>query len=366
MTGVASPSRGATSDFVHSFTTAPGSFLYVDRGDAVDEVLVAEVVSDDEELDLSQVGEASVEALVPKTKKRASSSRTELIKRDPLSAYIQETKRYPLLSREEEHELAVRLVEEGDSNAARKLVESNLRLVVKIAYEYQRAHQNLLDMVQEGNVGLMQAVSKYDPYRGVKLSTYAAWWIRAYILKFILNNHRLVKLGTTQAQRKLFFNLKKEKDRLESEGFVADAALLAEALDVREKDVVEMQKRLAAPDASFDAPLGAGDGESVRTRHDIMESGGERPDEAVESSEFQNLLKEKLQTFAETLEGREETIFRERWLTDEPKTLQQIGDFYGVSRERARQIEKRMLGRLRKYLEAELGAAVDIGALSRD
>ena len=330
--------------------------------DISDEAMVAEVIDvhDAELVPTKSLKKQGTPA------KSTTSRRTDIARRDPLDVYVQETKRYPLLSREEEHELAVRLVVHGDSSAARRLVESNLRLVVKIAYEYRRAHQNLLDMVQEGNVGLMQAVSKYDPYRGVKLSSYAAWWIRAYILKFVLNNHRLVKIGTTQAQRKLFFNLKKERDRLEAMGFTANAAEIAKALDVREKDVVEMQKRLTAPDASFDAPLSASDGDGTRTRHDIMEGGGMRPDEQVESSQFQSLLKEKLAVFADTLEGREETIFRERWLTEEPMTLQQIGDRYHVSRERARQIEKRMLGRLRVYLEEELGTAVDIDAISRD
>lgn len=321
------------------------------------EVLLGELVDDTEEVD--------VESDFTPPPRAKGKDRLDLIKRDPLSAYVQETKRYPLLSREEEHELAVRLVEEGDTDAARRLIESNLRLVVKIAYEYRRAHKNLLDLVQEGNVGLMQAVSKYDPYRGVKLSSYAAWWIRAYILKFILNNWRLVKIGTTQAQRKLFFNLKKEKEKLEQLGFSPDTKLLAERLDVREKDVIEMEKRLAAPDASFDAPLGGNDGEGgVRTRHDYLASeSGDRPDVQVAENEFQELLKAKLDTFGADLEGREETIFRERWLTDTPLTLQEIGDRYGVSRERARQIEKRLMGRLRKYLESELGTAVDIGAL---
>ena len=329
-----------------------------DPGELSDEEMVAELEEEDDDDDDVEVIDAPT---------LSSSDRTALAKRDPLSVYMHDTKRFPLLTREEEHDLAVRLVEEGDSSAARRLVESNLRLVVKIAYEYQRAHQNLLDMVQEGNVGLMQAVSKYDPYRGVKLSSYAAWWIRAYILKFILNNHRLVKVGTTQAQRKLFFNLKKERDKLEAAGFSADAASIAKALDVREKDVVEMQKRLAAPDASFDAPLSTGDEGGVRTRHDVMEgANSDRPDEAVEDSQFHGLLKEKLSIFADTLEGREERIFRQRWLTDEPKTLQELGDEFGVSRERARQLEKRLLGRVRIYLEDELGTAVDIGATERD
>jgi RNA polymerase sigma-32 factor len=290
-----------------------------------------------------------------------------LARRDPMAVYMRETRRYPLLTPDEERALATRLVEHGDTQAARKLIEANLRLVVKIAYEYRRAHKNLLDLVQEGNIGLIQAVSKFDPYRGVKLSSYAAFWIRAYILKFILNNWRLVKIGTTQAQRKLFFNLRKEREKLEQLGFQPTTALLAEKLDVPEKEVIEMERRLAAPEASLDAPLGSGnDDEGTRTRLDYLPSEDVRPDRAVAQSEFSELLRKKLEAFAQTLEGREQTIFRERWLTEDPLTLQEIGDRYQVSRERARQLEKRMLDRLKKYLEAELGTSVDIGALSRD
>ena len=290
-----------------------------------------------------------------------------IAKRDPMAAYMADVRRYPLLTPEEEHSLAVRLVEHGDTTAARKMIEANLRLVVKIAYEYRRAHKNLLDLVQEGNIGLIQAVGKFDPYRGVKLSSYAAFWIRAYILKFILNNWRLVKIGTTQAQRKLFFNLRKEREKLEQLGFQPTSALLAEKLDVTEKEVIEMERRLAAPEASLDAPLGGGDDEGTRTRMDYLpDDAADRPDRAVAQSEFAQLLKGHLETFAKTLEGREQTIFRERWLTDEPLTLQEIGDRYQVSRERARQLEKRMLDRLKKYLEAELGSAVDIDAMTRD
>jgi RNA polymerase sigma-32 factor len=299
----------------------------------------------------------------PQSAVRSSGS---LARRDPMAAYMAETRRYPLLTPEEEHALAVRLVEHQDSAAARRLVEANLRLVVKIAYEYRRAHKNLLDLVQEGNIGLIQAVSKFDPYRGVKLSSYAAFWIRAYILKFILNNWRLVKIGTTQAQRKLFFNLRKEREKLEQLGFQPTSALLAEKLDVPEREVVEMERRLAAPEASLDAPIGTSDDGGERTRLDYMPSEDERPDRAVANSEFSQMLRDKLEAFANTLEGREQTIFRERWLTDEPKTLQEIGDQYQVSRERARQLEKRMLDRLKKYLEAEMGTSVDIEALTRE
>jgi RNA polymerase sigma-32 factor len=289
-----------------------------------------------------------------------------LARRDPLSVYMAETRRYPLLTPQEEHDLAVKLVEHGDTGAARKLIEANLRLVVKIAYEYRRAHRNLLDLVQEGNIGLIQAVGKFDPYRGVKLSSYAAFWIRAYILKFILNNWRLVKIGTTQAQRKLFFNLRKEREKLEQLGFAPTTALLAEKLDVPEKEVIEMERRLAAPEASLDAPLGSGDDDGARTRLDYLPSEDERPDRAVAQSEFAQLLRGKLEAFAQTLEGREQAIFRERWLSEEPLTLQELGDRYNVSRERARQLEKRMLDRLKKYLEAEMGTAVDIEALTRE
>jgi RNA polymerase sigma-32 factor len=289
-----------------------------------------------------------------------------IARRDPLSIYMSETRRYPLLTPEEEHALAVKLVAHGDTKAARTLIEANLRLVVKIAYEYRRAYKNLLDLVQEGNIGLIQAVGKFDPYRGVKLSSYAAFWIRAYMLKFILNNWRLVKIGTTQAQRKLFFNLRKEREKLEQLGYAPTSALLAEKLDVSEKDVIEMERRLGSPEASLDAPVGDADDGGARTRMDYLPSAEERPDRAVAQNEFATLLRGKLETFAQTLEGREQTIFRERWLSEEPLTLQELGDRYNVSRERARQLEKRMLDRLKKYLEAEMGTAVDIEALTRE
>jgi RNA polymerase sigma-32 factor len=277
---------------------------------------------------------------------------------------MQELRRYPLLSREEEHELAKEFVATQDPAIAKRLITANLRLVVKIAHEYRRAHRNLLDLVQEGNIGLLQAVRKYDPMRGVKLSSYAAWWIRAYILKFILHNGRMVKIGPTQAQRKLFFNLRKEKDKLEKMGFEPDHKLLAERLDVTEAEVAEMDQRLSGGDSSLDAPLGSGEDGDSRTRMDVLpDAPGSRPDAAVASSEFRTILRAKLEAFAKDLKGREEILFRERWLTDEPKTLQEIGDSFGISRERARQLEKRMLDRLREYLQAEFGSSVDIGAM---
>ncbi len=309
--------------------------------------------------DVPEVDDAEEEAAEPRALAPLREGRS-LTRFDPLTQYMNEIRRYPLLSREEEHELAVRYAETGDPAAARRLVTANLRLVVKIAHEYRRAHRNLLDLVQEGNLGLLQAVKKYDPYRGVKLSSYAAWWIRAYILKFILNNWRLVKIGTTQAQRKLFFNLRKEKEKLEQLGYKPEAKLLAERLDVSESEVNEMERRLGSGELSLDAPLGR-DEETGATHLDLLESKGEtRPDVAAEGDEFRSLLRAKLDAFEKTLHGRELTIFHERLHSETPLTLQEIGERYGISRERARQLEKRLTGKLRDYLRKELGDAVEI------
>ena len=224
-----------------------------------------------------------------------------------LSAYLHELRRHSLLSREEEHELAVKFSKTGDSAAARRLVTANLRLVVKIAHEYRRAHKNLLDLIQEGNIGLMQAVKKYDPYRGVKLSSYAAWWIRAYILKFILNNWRLVKIGTTQAQRKLFFNLRKEREKLEKAGFEVEAR--------------HRPRRWTSPSRTSSRWSGgsgrrrrrstrrcAATTSGGRTQVDFVPAAASmRPDIQAEVGEFQELLRQKLEAFGATLKDRELT-----------------------------------------------------------
>jgi RNA polymerase sigma-32 factor len=272
-----------------------------------------------------------------------------------LTSYLRALRAHPVLSREEEHELAVRYVQTHELEPARRLITANLRLVVKIAQEYRRAHRNLLDLIQEGNVGLIQAVQRYDPFRGVKLSTYAAWWIRAYILKFILANWRIVRIGTTQAQRRLFFNLRRERERMERMGIETDSRRLAAALDVSETDVVEMERRLAASETSLDAPMRGGE-LAGRTQAEMVPAGAAtRPDLQVENGEFQELLRAKLERFGSGLHDRELQIFHRRLLADQPSTLEQIGADHGVSRERARQIEERLKKKLRLYLETELG-----------
>ncbi len=285
---------------------------------------------------------------------------SSLVKRDPLTVYMDEIRRYPLIGRDEEHRLAVEYSRNRDPLIARRLITANLRLVVKIAHEYRRAYRNLLDLVQEGNLGLLQAVEKYDPHRGVKLSSYAAWWIRAYMLKFILNNWRLVKIGTTQAQRKLFFNLSKERDKLEADGYTPTNKLLAQRLSVPEQEVDDMSLRLGQSETSLDAPVGFDD-EGGRRQVDLLESpGSTRPDITAESEEFRALLREKLAEFEKTLTGRELLLFQERLLADQPLTLQDVGERFGISRERARQLEARLLGRLKVFLKKELGEAVQI------
>ena len=280
-----------------------------------------------------------------------------ITRRDPLALYMRDVHRYPLLSAEQEREIALRYFEEGDLDAARQLITANLRLVVKIAYNYRQAYKNLLDLVQEGNVGLMQAVKKYDPYKGVKLSSYAAWWIRAYILRFILNNHRLVKVGTTQAQRKLFFNLQKEKARLSAMGIDPTAEVIAKNLKVPEKDVVSMDMRLSAGDASLDIPVGTSEGRSV-ARVELVPSNQAQVDDVLADAEIEDTFKTKIHEFGRQLEGKEQMIFERRLLSEDPQTLQELGNEFGVSRERVRQIEKRLLAKMKLWLKEELGESI--------
>ena len=273
-----------------------------------------------------------------------------------LHQYLMEVSRFPVMSREEEAEVARHYFEHHDPESAKKLVVSNLRLVVKIALEYSRAFHNILDLIQEGNIGLLRAVKKYDPSKGARFSYYAAWWIRAYILKFIVDNFRLVRLGTTQAQKKLFYNLMKEKRKIESMGFSPDSKLLSEKLNVKEKEVIEMEQRMGASDMSLDAPSPHYEG---KLNIDMFASGETPADQQVMDEELKNQLFSNLEEFVVTLKDKEKKIFRERLYAEVPKTLQDIADEYGITRERIRQLEERVVLKLKTFFK-DKGFEVDL------
>lgn len=312
--------------------------------DAV-EVLPPEIVQPERSAD---------EIVANKLVKKRSDSRGVVVY-DPLSAYLREMRQFPPLTREEEKELAIRYRENADVQAAYKLVSSNLWLVVKIAREYEKAARSLLDLIQEGNMGLMEAVKNFDPFRGVRFPSYAVWWVRAYIVRYLIANWRMVKIGTTQAQRKLFFNLNKEKEKLEREGFYPGPKLLAEKLDVKESEIIEMQQRLGSPDVSVDAPV-KGDVDTPLLAL-LPDSGLTAEDIVVERQETE-LLQEALREFADSLNQKEQLIFSNRMVAEEKATLQDLSEKLSLSKERVRQIEVKIKEKLKDFLVEKLGDAV--------
>ncbi|MCL2878005.1 MAG: RNA polymerase factor sigma-32 [Acidobacteria bacterium] len=285
----------------------------------------------------------------PETEKPGS---LEIARYDPLRAYMAEIRKFAPLGREEERELAENYRRTGDREAAYRLVTSHLKLVVRIAMIYQKVYRNILDLVQEGNLGLLQAVERFDPERGTRLQTYAAWWIKAYILKFLLDNARMVKIGTTNARRKILMNLNREKRELEAMGIAPTYRQLAENLGVPERDLIEVEQGMTGADISLDAPIGDdGDARYIDTLR-LVEQG---VDEKIAHGEFRELLNRKLAGFAETLSERDLVIMNRRLTADEPETLQQIADRYGVTREAVRIAEKKLIARLKQYLIESFG-----------
>lgn len=269
-----------------------------------------------------------------------------------LHRYLQEISQYELLTREQTEQLAISYQENQDQDAAYRLVTANLRLVVKVAMDFQKYWMhNFLDLIQEGNVGLVQAVKKFDPYRGVKFSYYAAYWIRAYILKSIMDNWRLVKIGTTQAQRKLFFSLNKERKLLEAQGFTAEPKLLAERLKVKESEVIEMTQRMGSNDLSLEAPVREDSNEEQKS---FLADEGPSLESIVAETEVKAKLAAVIEKLKHTLNDKEKAILADRLLSDEPLTLQVIADRFGISRERVRQIEANLLGKMKKFFEEEV------------
>ena len=273
--------------------------------------------------------------------------------RDNLQSYLREVSKFPLLEPEEETELARRVRDHGDPQAAFRIISSHLRLVVRIAMDFQRRWmQNVLDLIQEGNVGLLRAVNKFDPDKGIKFSYYASFWIKAYILKFIMDNWRMVKIGTTQAQRKLFYNLNRERQKLILQGFDPDTALLSERLGVTQDQVVEMQQRLDAGDVSLDLPVSDENGSA--SRMDFLPALGPGVEEGIADSEVSRLVRESIAELIPSLSEKEIYILEHRLLTDEPATLREIGERYNVTRERIRQLEARLLEKLKEHLGREI------------
>lgn len=280
-----------------------------------------------------------------------ATSSTAVVPVTALQQYLAEVRLHPYLSKEEELRLFHEYKVQGNREAAVKLIMANLRVSISIAAEYLHTGADHMDLIQEGNVGLMHAIKKYDPAKNVRFYAYAAWWSRAYILRYLLNNYRLVKIGTTQDQRKLFYNLKKEKAKLEREGFAPDTKLLADRLNVRERDVIEMGQRLGNWELSLDQPIGENQEGSLL---DVLPSQQVPADEQLAQTQLKTLFRAKLAEFVKTLDERDEDILRNRILSETPLTLEDLGAKYSITKERTRQLEARIIKRLRDYVKKDI------------
>jgi len=301
----------------------------------------------------------SLEKKVPPEKRDEEVRREEksLSILTPLQRYLAEISRFKPLTSEEEFELAVRYREEGDQVAAYRLVTANLALVVKIARIYSRVYHNVIDLIQEGNIGLIEAVKRFDPYRGNRLPTYASWWIKAYIIKFVIDNFRIVRVGTTNERRRLLFNLRKEKERLRLQGIEPTHRLLADRLNVSVEDVRDVEENIEAGELSLDAKVGDRD---QLQYIDTLSSQEEQIDERLARGELQQIFHRQLKEFSKTLSERELAILNERLIAEEPKTLQEIADRFGVTREAIRLNEKSLIARIKKYMESVLTGVTEV------
>jgi RNA polymerase sigma-32 factor len=270
---------------------------------------------------------------------------------DPLLMYLNEIRRYKVLSREEEQVLAKKYYESKDPAAAEALVKANLRFVVKVAAEYSKFGSKMIDLIQEGNVGLMHAVREFNPYKGARLITYAVWWIRGYIQEFMMRQYSMVRIGTTQNQRKLFYKLKKEKEALDAMGIEPSMQLLSSRLGIPEDEVRDMAQRMSGRDLSLDRPL---DDESGANLGDMQKNHSDQPlDEQLANAEQLAMLTEKINEIRPDLSDREKIILDERILNDDPLTLQEIGEKYGITREAVRQMEQRLMKKIKAKMEEE-------------
>jgi RNA polymerase sigma-32 factor len=266
--------------------------------------------------------------------------------KNSLESYLLQINQFPLLTQEEEFQLAVRYRKHNDIDAVQKLITSNLKFVVKVAFEYKAYGIKILDLIQEGNIGLMMAVKKFDPYKGYRFISYAIWWIRAYIQNFIIKTWSLVKIGTTQAQKKLFFKIGKVRKALESnEGNEKKYELLANDLNVTKEDIIEMEQRMSSRDFSLDAPFDEG---HELTHLDLLQEDSPNQEETLAREEEKKIQEREVLNAMKRLNEKEIYVIKNRVMADSPLTLQEIGDHLKLSRERVRQIESEALKKLKK------------------
>jgi len=276
--------------------------------------------------------------------------------KNSLDSYLTQINQFPLLTKEEEFKLATRYRKDNDIEAAQKLITSNLRFVVKVAFEYKSYGVKLLDLIQEGNIGLMMAVKKFDPYKGYRFISYAIWWIRAYIQNFIIKTWSLVKIGTTQAQKKLFYKIGKVRKALEADQENEKKyELLANDLDVAKEDIIEMEQRMSARDLSLDAPV---DEDHEMTPLDLLKEGSVNQENALIAEQEKRILQAEVLDAMKRLNEKEAFVIKNRIMAESPLTLQEIGDHLNLSRERVRQIESEAL----KKLKREMGSSISLQA----
>jgi RNA polymerase sigma-32 factor len=312
-------------------------------------------MSDDSKQDLEpalEPGEQPSTALVP-----ARRGDEALVPADPLARYLSWIREFPVLPADQQMELARAYKQDGDRAAATTLLRSNLRLVVKIAYEYRRRWVEMLELIQEGNLGLVEAIDRFDPLREVPFTSYAQYWIRAYILRYVMDNFRAVRLSSTRAGRKLFWRLGKERAKLEREGYVPTTRMLAERTGVTEQEILDVSRVLDRPATSLDAPSRGSDGEGGSSLGDRLPGEeGVDPESSAALSELRERVQGVLRRFSTTLEDpRERQIFDERLIAETPVPLREMGARMGISRERVRQLESRLREQLAAALRAELG-----------
>lgn len=303
------------------------------------------------DLDFTQNQSDDIQSLIPSI---PNSSEKSLTSTDALTMYMNEVRKYPLLTREQELELAKKYYETKDPVAAQTLVKSNLRFVIKIAAEYAKFSSRMIDVIQEGNVGLMHAVKEYNPYKGARLITYAVWWIRGYIQEYLMRQFSMVRIGTTANQRKLFYQLQRQKQELEKMTSPENIAQLSHKLGIPEDEINEMAKRLSSRDVSLDKPNQSDNENATPLSFLLKKEDGSLPlDEQLALDEQISNLMKAVDSLRSSLTEKETILLEERILSDEPLTLQEIGDKYKISREAVRQTEARLMKKIKSAMMNE-------------